>query len=96
MKAKSTSSLLKNNIVRIALGTAAILLIPLVAMQFTDAVVWDFMDFVVTGMLLFGAGLVFELTTRNIRNKKYKVLIGIALASAVIVIWIELAVGIFD
>jgi len=32
--------------IRIVLGTAAILLVPLIAMQFTDEVKWDLTDFV--------------------------------------------------
>jgi hypothetical protein len=43
--------------VRIALGTAFILLLPLVAMQFTDEVDWGVADFVLAGALLGGTGL---------------------------------------
>jgi hypothetical protein len=46
------------NIGRLLIGTAAILMIPLVAMQFSDEVNWGLMDFVIIGILLIGAGLV--------------------------------------
>lgn len=39
---------------RVALVTGLLLLVPLVAMQFTDEVRWNLADFVVAGALLFG------------------------------------------
>jgi hypothetical protein len=47
------------NIIRIVLATAFILLIPLLAMQFTDEVAWDLADFVIIGTLLLGTGLTY-------------------------------------
>ena len=40
---------------------ALILLLPLVAMEFTDEVVWEVTDFAVFGALLVGVGVTFEL-----------------------------------
>ncbi len=53
------------NIIRIALATAFILLLPLLAMQITEEVVWDLADFAVDGALLFGTGLTYELVARK-------------------------------
>jgi peptidoglycan/LPS O-acetylase OafA/YrhL len=83
------------NVIRIALVTAFILLIPLVVMQFSDEVAWNLTDFATIGVLLFGTGLLYELAARKTRNIKYRAAIGIALAAAFILIWLELAVGIF-
>jgi predicted Na+-dependent transporter len=48
-------------------GTAAfLLLLPLIAMQFTNEVNWDETDFVVFGAMLFGACGVYELAARMI------------------------------
>lgn len=82
------------NIIRTVLATAFILLIPLLAMQFTDEVKWDLADFAIIGALLIGAGLIFELVTTRV-NTKYRPVIAVMLAAAVLLIWIELAVGIF-
>jgi hypothetical protein len=81
---------------RIALwGTAAlILLLPLVAMQFTHEVVWDETDFIVFGAMLAVACGTFELATRMTGNILYRAAVCVAVAAAFILIWINLAVGI--
>lgn len=84
-----------NNIIRIALITAFILLIPLIAMQFTDEVNWNPGDFVVAGVLLFGAGLAYEFFARKGHSTSYKVMIGVVIAAILLLVWMELAVGIF-
>ena len=81
------------NIVRIALVTASILLVPLLAMQITDEVVWDLADFVVGGVLLFGAGLTYELVASKGGTIAYRAAIGVAVATALILVWMNLAVG---
>ena len=96
MKTTSTNNLILNNhIIRIALGTAFILMIPLVMMQFSSEVDWKLADFIVIGTLLFGSGILYELIASKVRNKNHRISIGIAIAAAVLYIWAELAVGIF-
>jgi len=84
----------KKNIIRIALATAFILLIPLAAMQFSDEVDWNRFDFVVAGALLFGSGLAFELVARKSGDTAYRAAVGVAVATALLLAWINLAVGI--
>ncbi|MBC8374860.1 MAG: hypothetical protein H8E26_02375 [FCB group bacterium] len=72
-----------------------LLLIPLVAMQFTDEVNWDFMDFIVAGALLTFAALAFELASKKLSNSKHQWVVGIVILAALIIVWIELAVGLF-
>jgi hypothetical protein len=55
----------RRSAVRVALATAFILLLPLVAMQFTDDVNWSLADFVFAGALLGGTGLLLELAVRK-------------------------------
>ena len=70
-----------------------LLLLPLVAMQFTDEVDWDVADFAVFGAMLFVAGSIYELAARMTRNKAYRAAIGVALGAAFILVWLSLGVG---
>ena len=81
-------------VVRIVLTTVLILLLPLIAMRFTDEVVWDLADFAVAGALLLGAGFTFELIARKARSIAYRAAVGIAVAAALLLVWVNLAVGI--
>ncbi len=82
------------NIIRIVLATAFILLLPLLAMQITDEVVWDLADFAVAAALLVGTGLMYELVARKGDNVAYRSAVGVALAAAFILVWLILAVGV--
>lgn len=79
----------------ILLGAAIILLIPLIAMQFTNEVRWTALDFFAGGILLFGAGLTLELVLRKVRSTKYRIVACAVLFMALFLVWAELAVGIF-
>lgn len=81
------------NILYIVLAAACILLVPLIAMQFTDEVAWSPGDFAVAGVLLVGTGLAYELITRRAGNIAYRLAVGLALATALFLIWANLAVG---
>lgn len=79
-----------------AWGLAALaLLAPLVAMQFSDEVIWGAEDFVAAALLLGGAGLALEATIRFVRSTRARIMIGLAIAAAFALIWAELAVGLF-
>ncbi|MFY7910814.1 MAG: hypothetical protein ACOVO2_14705 [Emticicia sp.] len=72
-----------------------LLLLPLVAMQFTTEVNWSLFDFIVAGVLLFGTGGLIELSLRNIKTLNQRVLIIAGMLLVLFLIWAELAVGIF-
>ena len=78
----------------VAFATASILMLPLVAMVFTNEVNWSLFDFIVMGILLFGTGLTYELAARKAGNIAYRTAVGVALAAAFILIWVNGAVGI--
>ena len=82
-------------LIGIMLTAALLLLLPLIAMQFTDEVNWNVFDFVVAGVLLFGTGLICELVLRKIKKTKYRVAICAFILAALLLVWAELAVGIF-
>ena len=75
--------------------TAGLLLIPFIAMQFTSEVRWKFLDFVVAGLLLLSTGLLLEIVFRKIKSKKRRIAVAIAILIVLLLIWAELAVGIF-
>jgi hypothetical protein len=78
---------------RPGLAAVSILLLPLLAMQFTDQVDWDLTDFAVAGVLLFGAGLTYALVARKAASRPNRVAVGLAVATALMLVWINLAVG---
>ncbi len=84
-----------NRLLIVLVIVVAILLIPLVAMQFTTEVNWNLTDFVVAGILLLGFGFIIEFTLRKLSGSKYKAVIIAAIVIILLLIWAELGVGIF-
>lgn len=82
-------------ILSIAGVVATLLLIPFTAMQFTTEVNWSLFDFVIAGVLLLGTGLLIELAIRVIKNKDYRIGVIAIIVIALLLIWVEMAVGIF-
>lgn len=80
----------------ILLSLLSLLLIPLIAMLFTEEVKWTAIDFIIAGSLLVGTGLISEIVIRKIKNLTYKLALLGAIFIIVILIWIELAVGLFE
>lgn len=80
----------------IGISAAVLLLIPFMAMQFTKEVNWSGSDFLIMGILLTGTGLVCEYLFRKITNKKLKLALIIGVIILFLLIWLELAVGIFN
>jgi hypothetical protein len=78
---------------RVLLGTAAILLIPFVAMQFTREVNWTASDFVIAAILLAGTGLLFELASAKLRTRKSRLIAIAVIGFCFVFVWAELAVG---
>ena len=72
-----------------------LLLIPFIAMQFSNEVNWTIMDFLIAGVLLFGTGLTIEFVLRKVKTRKNRILICGIILLLLLLIWIELAVGLF-
>ncbi len=79
----------------IVLTVVLLLLIPLIAMQFTDEVNWKLFDFVGMGFLLLGTGLLCELVLRKVKKIGHRIVICGIILVVLLLIWAELAVGIF-
>ena len=83
-------------LIGILLTAALLLLIPLIAMQFTDEVKWTLPDFIAAAVLLSGTGLLCELVLRKVKKTKHQIAICLAILAMLLLIWAELAVGIFN
>ena len=92
------------NYLRWVLITAAVLAVPALAMAFnlaipdpgsgTDGVNWGPMDFALMGVLILGAGLLFEYASSRLAgNIAHRAAVGIAVAAGLLLIWVNLAVG---
>lgn len=79
----------------IVFSVAILLLIPLIAMQFTDEVNWALSDFVIAGILLLGTGLIIEFVIRRVKTKENRIALIAVTVAVLLLIWAELAVGIF-
>jgi len=75
---------------------AIILLIPFIAMQFTNEVNWSFFDFVIAGILLSLSGLLCNFAIIKISTFKYRIIACLIILVIFLIIWIEIAVGIFN
>lgn len=73
---------------------AALLATPLVAMQFTDEVVWTAFDFAVFAAMLAAAGGAMELAVRMSGDWSYRAAAAVAVLAGFLLIWSTLAVGI--
>jgi hypothetical protein len=95
---KERSTMLARNAYRpvlgVALGTVAILMIPFVGMRISNDWNWALFDFIVMGALIFGTGLAYVLITRKGGPMAYRFAVGMALAAAFLLVWLNLAVGI--
>lgn len=96
MKLNNTDLIMHNTIFAwIAFATAAVLLVPLIAMRFTDEVNWTLSDFIVMGILLFAVSSLFVLAARKIPKTSHRIAVGAVFGLGLLYIWAELSVGIF-
>ncbi|MFN4885363.1 MAG: hypothetical protein ACK5EW_08900 [Bacteroidota bacterium] len=73
-----------------------LLCIPLIEMMDGNSQVnWSIFDFIVAFILLTAVGFSMEWVFRKIQNKRYKIALGILILLLFILLWGELAVGIF-
>lgn len=74
-------------------AAALLLLIPLVAMQFTSEVSWTGSDFLVMGALLAIVCGSYELATRLSDSTAYRAGAGVAIVTGFLTVWVNGAVG---
>lgn len=95
MKTETSTSNLTQRLSITFGAVLAILSIPLITMQFTNEVNWDYRDFIIMGIFLSVTGLVIEFLTRKIKSFNLRVILTIGILLVLFLIWAELAVGIF-
>ncbi len=73
---------------------AILLLIPFVAMKFSNEVNWTSSDFIIMGILLTGTGLLCEIIMRKEKTIKNRIIICGVILFVFFLVWAELAVGV--
>lgn len=106
LKENMTHLMQTKNYLRWVVVTAVVLAIPALAMAFnlaipdpgsgSDGVNWGPMDFALIGVLVLGAGLLFEYASSRSGTVIHKAAVGIAVAAGLGLIWVNLAVGFMD
>lgn len=74
---------------------AMLLVLPLVAMQFTKEVNWTVFDFVIGGILLYGAAGIIDFVLRTVKSRRNRIILSVSVLLVLMLVWAELAVGFF-
>ncbi len=85
----------RQNIIRSILAAELVLLAPLLGTLLSNEVDWGPADFIIVAVLLAGIGTAYQLIVTGVKNDTKQAVIGILLATVMVLIWIELAVGLF-
>ena len=71
------------------------LLLPLIGMFFSNEINWSFFDFIVMGILILSMSFGIKQVLKATKNIKYRILIIALILIVFLLVWAELAVGIF-
>ena len=106
MRENMTQLMQTKNYLRWVVVTAVVLAIPALAMAFNlaipdpgsgnDGVNWGPMDFAIIGVLVLGAGLLFEYASSRSGTVAHKAAVAIAVTAGLGLVWVNLAVGFMD
>lgn len=106
MRENVTQLMQTRNYLRWVVVTAAVLAVPALAMAFnlqmpdpgsgSGGVNWGPMDFTLIGVLVLGAGMLFEYASSRGRSLAHRAAVGIAVGAGLFLIWVNLAVGMMD
>lgn len=72
-----------------------LLIIPLIGMNLTDEIDWTLSDFIISGLILLVFSLTINFIILRISNRKKRVLYITILFILFMLVWTELALGIF-
>lgn len=85
-----------NDLSKLLFIVLGILAIPLIAMQFTEEVVWTIGDFIIAGLLLFSVGAIILFLRSLTLKRSQKNLLIIMVLIIFLLVWADLAVGLFS
>jgi hypothetical protein len=83
----------RKQILSVAIATISILMLPFIAMMFTNEVNWSPADFIVMGCLLMAAGTGYVVVANLSESLTYKLATAIAVLGGFVLLWANLAVG---
>jgi hypothetical protein len=89
---KSSSSMLVRAI-KVALGSLLVLLIPFTASFLSEEMDWSPFDYILVWIMLFLTGTAYSFITRNSKDAVYRIAVGLAVVSGLMLTWVNLAVG---
>ena len=72
-----------------------LLIIPLIGMKFTDQINWNLSDFFLSAIILLSFSLIANFIIQKINNKNTRIFSLTIIIIFLILVWAELAVGIF-
>lgn len=77
------------------LSPLSLLLIPFIGNIFSNQVNWSLFDFIIMGLLLGMLGIIIHFILEKVRDKTFRIVPIIFVLIIFLLIWAELAVGIF-
>jgi hypothetical protein len=83
----------KTQIKRIVSISTLALIIPLIGQLFVEGWNWGVMDFVFAWVFFNVLGFVYSFVTNSISNRAYRILAGVVVVAAFVLIWVVLATG---
>jgi hypothetical protein len=85
---------LRNSIVRAALVTVGVMMIPLWGSFLVDDWNWGWQAFVIWGAVVFIAALTYQLAVRGVSNKAYRIALGLAVTAALLLFWFNFVLAV--
>jgi hypothetical protein len=73
-----------------------LLMLPLIGMFVSNQFNWSFFDFFIMGILILSLSFGIKQVFKTTKNTKYRILIIGTIVIVFLLVWAELAVGIFD
>lgn len=79
--------------IKVALGSLLVLLIPFTASFLSEEMDWSPFDYILVWIMLFLTGTAYSFITRNSKDAVYRIAVGLAVVSGLMLTWVNLAVG---